>query len=52
MHTDAGMLGITESCGHIDFWVNGGVVQPQCNLFRNGEINAAKQSTFNINQTD
>lgn len=30
IHTNGGIFGKLENCGHIDFYVNGGLVQPQC----------------------
>ncbi|EDV23026.1 uncharacterized protein TRIADDRAFT_57869 [Trichoplax adhaerens] len=33
IHSDAGTFGTTEPSGHLDFWPNNGVDQPQCNLF-------------------
>lgn len=30
VHTNAGLFGKVEACGHIDFYMNGGMFQPQC----------------------
>lgn len=30
IHTNGGVFGKLENCGHIDFYVNGGLLQPQC----------------------
>jgi hypothetical protein len=30
IHTNAGIFGKIETCGHVDFYVNGGQIQPQC----------------------
>ncbi|KAJ8710421.1 hypothetical protein PYW07_009787 [Mythimna separata] len=30
MHTDAGVYGMGQAMGHVDFWVNGGSQQPGC----------------------
>lgn len=30
IHTNGGVFGKVENCGHIDFYVNGGLLQPQC----------------------
>lgn len=32
IHTDAGQLGAAVSTGDVDFWPNGGVIQPGCPL--------------------
>lgn len=45
LHTDALKEGKAERCGHIDFYMNGGIEQPGCtgnNLF--GELNAHSNS--------
>lgn len=30
IHTNGGVFGKLENCGHVDFYVNGGLLQPQC----------------------
>lgn len=30
IHTNGGVFGKLENCGHIDFYVNGGLLQPHC----------------------
>lgn len=30
IHTNGGVFGKVENCGHVDFYVNGGLLQPQC----------------------
>ncbi|XP_054263225.1 pancreatic triacylglycerol lipase-like [Macrosteles quadrilineatus] len=38
IHTNGGGLGDIETCGHIDFYVNGGSAQPGCILGRDADI--------------
>lgn len=34
IHTSAGSFGKIEAAGHVDFYVNGGIMQPACEHFR------------------
>lgn len=34
IHTNAGLFGKIEKCGHVDFYINGGQYQPQCRRAR------------------
>lgn len=34
IHTSAGSFGKIEATGHVDFYVNGGFMQPACENFR------------------
>ncbi|XP_063697709.1 inactive pancreatic lipase-related protein 1-like [Culicoides brevitarsis] len=35
IHTNSGLFGKIERCGHVDFYINGGQYQPQCRRARN-----------------
>lgn len=34
IHTNSGLFGKIERCGHVDFYMNGGQYQPQCRRAR------------------
>lgn len=33
LHTNSLVQGKVERCGHVDFYLNGGIIQPGCNGF-------------------
>ncbi|XP_055589568.1 pancreatic lipase-related protein 2-like [Uranotaenia lowii] len=50
IHTNAGVYGKIETCGHVDFYMNGGQAQPMCDnasseYWREGEAIKIKIST-------